>query len=66
METVIAILAVGQVITAGLLLSIILTLGKHRKAIDHLLESVKGLFILSTKSSEIFKLIAETIEKKKK
>lgn len=66
METTVFILAVGQVITALLLLSVIITLGKHRRAIDHLLESVKGLFILSTKSSEIFKLIAETIEKKKK
>ena len=66
METYVVILAVGQIITAAILLFIAYQHGKHSKAIASLYGSVKALTDLSQKSSEIFKLISEWISKKGK
>ena len=66
MEAYVVILAVGQIITAVILLFIACEQGKHSKAIASLFGSVKALTDLSTKSSEIFKLISEWISKKGK
>lgn len=66
METYVVILAVGQVITAAILLFVAYQQGKQGQAISSLFGSVKALTALNLKSAEIFKLLSEWISKKGK
>ena len=65
METLVNVLLFGEVALAGLLLSVVITLGKNRKELDNLNKGFKSLTGLALKSNELFKLIAEALDKKK-
>lgn len=66
METVVIILGVGQALTAGVVLYLVVQQSKHRAAIRGLLESVKSLTTAAIKSAEIFKLVSKWITEKGK
>jgi hypothetical protein len=65
METYVVILGVGQIITAGLLIYVIIKLGQHDRAILSLFKTDKSLLSLAQKSNEIFQLIGKFVTKGK-
>ena len=65
METYVAILGVAQIITAGLLIFVVIKLGKHDRAILSLFDTDKSLLSLAKKSNEIFQLLGKFVTKGK-